>query len=120
MNGNLGRDKIWADKPQIWADIDKALSDTIGPVRVAQKVFQTIPTPGAANVTTNQAVPAPGVAGRFTIPEASPVLFMEISTQFLLTQNQVDNEPAIHSAVDAVRDAARRLAQAEDLLIFNG
>jgi len=120
MNGNLGRDKIWTNQPQIWADIDKALNETIGPVRVAQKVFPTISTPGAPNVTTNQALPAAGVGDRFVIPEAGPVLFLEISTQFLLTQNQVDNESTLHSAIDAVRDASRRLAQAEDLLIFNG
>ncbi len=119
-SGRLGRENIWPDQPKIWEDIDKALSDTIGPIRVAAKVFHTDTMWGAPNVTDNQALPAPGAAGMFVVPEGPPVLFMEISTQFLLTQNQVDNEPTLHSAIDAVRDAARRLALAEDLLIFNG
>src|SRR5262245_61277828 len=102
-NGSLGRDKIWADNPKIWQDLDKALLDTIGPVRVAQQVFHTELSPGAPNVTDNQSLPVQSIPGRYTIPEGPPVLFMEISTQFLLTQNQVDNEPTLHSAIDAVR-----------------
>ena len=37
MSGNLGRDKVWND--QIWSEIDKAVREEIGRIRVAQKVF---------------------------------------------------------------------------------
>jgi hypothetical protein len=39
MNGTLGRDKIWND--QIWSDIDKAVREEVGRIRVGQKVFPT-------------------------------------------------------------------------------
>lgn len=48
MPNNLGRDQLWT--PQIWADIDKAVLDQVGSIRVVQKVFNSSSLPDAANV----------------------------------------------------------------------
>ena len=37
MNGSLGRDRVWNE--HIWSEIDKAVREEVGRVRVAQKVF---------------------------------------------------------------------------------
>lgn len=39
MPNNLGRDQIWT--PAIWADIDKAVLDQAGSIRVVEKIFHT-------------------------------------------------------------------------------
>ena len=35
MNGSLGRDRVWND--YIWSEMDKAVREEVGRVRVAQK-----------------------------------------------------------------------------------
>jgi hypothetical protein len=52
MNGNLGRDKVWT--PEIWADIDKAVTAEVRQVRAAQKVFPTLSVPNAQKSTRRQ------------------------------------------------------------------
>ena len=52
MNGTLGRDKIWND--QIWSDIDKAVREEVGRIRVAQKVFPTTVVNNVLPVAANK------------------------------------------------------------------
>jgi len=37
MANNHGRDEVW--RPEVWAEIDKAVLAEVGRIRVAQKVF---------------------------------------------------------------------------------
>ncbi len=114
MPANLGRESIWT--PQIWAEIDKAVQEEAGRIRVAQKVFPTVQTPDAASVPVDQynAGPPLGMAEGQTRP------FIEIYYEFQLTQTQVDNEVTLRNAQKMARRAARSVAQAEDLLIIQG
>src|SRR5580704_15168736 len=105
MSGNLGRDKVWND--QIWSEIDKAVREEMGRIRVAQKVF---PSAILYNV---QAVPFN------TVPTSTPPVlksedtfqpFIEMSMPFTLTQVQVDNEESMRLARGLARLAARSIA----------
>jgi uncharacterized linocin/CFP29 family protein len=115
MNGTLGRDKVWND--QIWNDVDKAVREEMGRIRVAQKVF---PCTILYNV---QAVPVAEVP---TADDTPPVLkaddkflpFIEMSMPFTVTQAQVENEGSMHLGLALARLAARSLAAAEDIFLF--
>lgn len=113
MNGSLGRDKVWND--QIWSEIDKAVREEVGRIRVAQKVFPSIVVNNVLPVSTTFAVPfgpAPSV------DQFQPLL--EISKQFVLTQAQVDGEENMHLGLSFARLAASAIAAAEDALLFLG
>ena len=115
MNGSLGRDKVWNE--QIWGEIDKAVREEMGRIRVAQKVF---PCTILYNV---QAVPVAEVP---TADDTPPVLkaddkflpFIEMSMPFTVTQAQVENEGSMHLGMALARLAARSLAAAEDIFLF--
>ena len=55
MNGSLGRDRVWND--HIWSEIDKAVREEVGRVRVAQKVFPSTVVNNVLPVSMNRAVP---------------------------------------------------------------
>jgi uncharacterized linocin/CFP29 family protein len=115
MMSNLGRDKLWSETPDLWADIDKAVMTEVGRLRVAQKVFPSQSLPNAANVSADLFNPR-----AMTIQEGITLPFMEISVEFALTQSQVDNEATLHTARTLAQRAARSVALAEDLLFFQG
>jgi uncharacterized linocin/CFP29 family protein len=114
MNGTLGRDKIWND--QIWTDIDKAVREEVGRIRVAQKVFPTTLVNNVLPVAAND------IPGRVPLrPGHDNFLpFIELSIEFLLTQAQVDGEENMHLARSLARRAASLLASAEDTILFLG
>jgi uncharacterized linocin/CFP29 family protein len=115
MNGNLGRDKLW--NPQIWSDIDKAVQEEVGRVRVAQKVFP------CAIVPSGQLIPANKLStkiGILTIPEGESRPLVEVSVQFTLTQSQVDSEESQRTGRTLARIAANKVAVTEDVLLFQG
>jgi hypothetical protein len=117
MNGYLGRDKVW--NQQIWSDIDKAVQEEVGRIRVAQKVFPSAVVNNVLPVSGNRVVPVGGVVPVFPSPdEFQP--FLEISTEFVLTQAQVDGEDNVHLAPSFARWAASLVADAEDALLFLG
>ena len=66
MNGSLGRDRVWNE--HIWSEIDKAVREEVGRIRVAQKVF---PSPVVNNVlpVSMSRVGPPG----FIVPLPGPV-----------------------------------------------
>ena len=92
MNGTLGRDKIWND--QIWSDIDKAVREEVGRIRVAQKVFPTTLVNNVLPVAANDLLSrASGDGGDFlhtSVDVFRP--FIELSIEFVLTPAQVDGE----------------------------
>jgi uncharacterized linocin/CFP29 family protein len=118
MNGNLGRDRVWND--QIWSEIDKVVREEFGRIRVAQKVFPSLVVNNVLPISTSRVGP-PG----FIVPPPPPVLdvfapFFEISTQFVLTQAQVDGEENVRLAASFARSAASQISAAEDALLFFG
>jgi uncharacterized linocin/CFP29 family protein len=118
MNGSLGRDKLWNE--HIWSEIDKAVREEVGRIRVAQKVFPSPVVNNVLPVSTSRVGP-PG----FIVPPPGPALdvfqpFFEISTQFVLTQAQVDGEENVRLAASFARLAASQISAAEDALLFFG
>jgi uncharacterized linocin/CFP29 family protein len=118
MNGSLGRDRVWNE--HIWSEIDKAVREEMGRIRVAQKVFPSTVVNNVQSVSASRVGP-PG----FMVPPAGPVLdvfepFFEISTNFVLTQAQVDGEENVRLAVSFARSAASLISAAEDALLFHG
>jgi uncharacterized linocin/CFP29 family protein len=113
MNGNLGRDKVWT--PDIWADIDKAVTAEVGQVRVAQKVFPSTQMPNVQSVPADRFDP-----DTMSIAEGQTKPLIEISVEFSLTQSQVDSESTLHTGQKLARLAAKTVALAEDGLLFRG
>ena len=118
MNGSLGRDRVWND--HIWSEIDQAVRQEIGRIRVAQKVFPSLVVNNVLPISTSRVGP-PG----FIVPPPGPALdvfapFFEISTQFVLTQAQVDGEENVRLAASFARSAASQISAAEDALLFFG
>jgi uncharacterized linocin/CFP29 family protein len=116
MNGSLGRDKIW--NQQIWSDIDKAVQEEVGRIRVAQKVFPSTVVNNVLPVSTKRIVPFGGSGPGPTPDEFQP--FLEISKAFKLTQAEVDGEENEHLATSFARSAASAIADAEDTILFFG
>jgi uncharacterized linocin/CFP29 family protein len=110
---DLGRDKVWS--AEIWAAIDEAVQSELGRIRVAQKVFPTVPLLGAQYVADEQLD-----TQKMTLSEGATKPFMELSKSFTLTQAQVGSENALRSAQTLARYAAKCIAIDEDQIIFNG
>lgn len=113
MPNNLGRDQLWT--PQIWAEIDKAVLDEVGSIRVVQKVFNSTTAPNSSNVPADEFDP-----DEMTIAEGRTKPFLELSVDFSLTQSQVDNESTLHTAMTLAKLSAKSLALAEDMLLLQG
>jgi uncharacterized linocin/CFP29 family protein len=120
MNGTLGRDKVWND--QIWSEIDKAVREEVGRIRVAQKVFPTTLVNNVLPVTANNLLSgASGAGGDFLhTGEDDFQPFIELSIEFVLTPAQVDGEENMRLARSLARRAASLLASAEDRILFLG
>jgi uncharacterized linocin/CFP29 family protein len=123
MNGNLGRDKVW--NQQIWGDIDNAVRDEVGRIRVAQKVFPSTVVNNVLPVVANAVAPlavggAPPAPAVMTTGDDQFQPFIELSREFVLTPAQVDGEENMHLAPTLARMAASELAGAEDVLLFLG
>jgi uncharacterized linocin/CFP29 family protein len=116
MNGNLGRDKIW--NQQIWDDIDNAVRDEVGRIRVAQKVFPCTLLSDGQQVPRDEL--SPNVTDILKIEEGQTKPFVEIWVEFSLTQSQVDNEENLHMGRTLARVAANKIASKEDILLFQG
>jgi uncharacterized linocin/CFP29 family protein len=116
MNGNLGRDRLW--NQQIWSDIDNAVRDEVGRVRVAQKVFPCTLVPNGQQVPKDQL--STSASNILKIEEGQTKPFVEIWVEFSLTQSQVENEENLHTGRTLARMAANKIAVAEDTLLFRG
>jgi hypothetical protein len=113
MNGNLGRDKVW--NPDIWGNLDKAVTAEAGQVRVAQKVFPATTMPNAQTVPADIFDPK-----TMTIQEGQTKALVEVWVPFSLTQPQVDNEATQHTGQKLTLLAAKTVALAEDIILFQG
>jgi uncharacterized linocin/CFP29 family protein len=118
MNDNHGRDKLW--NPQIWSEIDRIVMADMGRVRVAQKVFAAQFTPHAPTVSMDVVIPRQNSNDPLMIQEGVALPFFEISSEFALTQNQVDNEAELHKGLTLARACARTVAMVEDMVLLQG
>jgi uncharacterized linocin/CFP29 family protein len=116
MNENLGRDRLW--NQQIWSDIDNAVRDEVGRVRVAQRVFPCILLPNAQQVPKDQL--STKASDILKIQEGQTKPFVEIWVEFSLTQSQIDSEESLHTGRTLARLAANKIAAKEDSLLFHG
>jgi uncharacterized linocin/CFP29 family protein len=113
MPNNLNRHNIWTD--QVWKSLDDAVRCQVGNIRVAQKVF---PTAKLADTTT---VPADIFdANTISIREGQSKAYLEIAVEFALTYGQVNEDGSGRTGLTLAKLAAKSLALAEDILIFQG
>jgi uncharacterized linocin/CFP29 family protein len=115
MNGSLGRDKVWNE--HIWGEIDKAVREEVGRIRVAQKVFASTVVNNVLPVFVNAVAPG---SRTLTAGDDEFQPFIELSREFALTQAQVDGEESMRLAPSLSRLATSEIANAEDALLFLG
>jgi uncharacterized linocin/CFP29 family protein len=115
MANNFGRDKVWDEAT--WQGHDQAVLAEVGRIRVAQKVFPTQSVPDGQFVPADQIRPDGGL---LTIDEGVTTPMIEIGAPFALTQGQIDTESSSHTGMTLAKQAARTVALAEDLLLFQG
>jgi uncharacterized linocin/CFP29 family protein len=114
---NLGRDKIPWSK-DIWDNIDRSVHDVVNAIRIAAKVLPVRPYPGARSVPTGEIdYQNPAVLEAVEGQEAP---FVEISRGFSLSEAEVKGEDKLGTAAMLARVAATAVAQAEDMIIFQG
>lgn len=127
MKNNLGKDMLW--KEETWAGTDRAVLAEVGRIRVAQKVFPASHCANGANGlyvpvdafrTKTDAAGKPTKIFPLSILEGQTRPYLEISFEFSLTQGQVADEVALKTGRTLARLAAKSVAQAEDLLFFQG
>jgi uncharacterized linocin/CFP29 family protein len=116
MNGTLGRDRVWNE--HIWGELDKAVREEVGRIRVAQKVFPSTVVNNVLPVAANRVVPFRAGAPAADYDQFQP--FFEISSEFGLSQAQVDGDENVHLAPSRARLAASAIANAEDRILFLG
>jgi uncharacterized linocin/CFP29 family protein len=113
VNGNTGRENVWT--PEIWTEIDDAVKNAVGQVRVAQKVFAATSLPEAA-VVPNDRIDV----GALRVPEGLTKPLLEISGEFPLTQSQTANESTLKTGKSLARIAAKTIGLLEDTFFFQG
>jgi len=118
MNNNHGRDKLW--NPQIWGQFDRIVTADMGRVRVAQKIFNALHTPHAPTVSMDIVIPRQNPNDPLMIQEGIALPYFEISSEFALTQSQVDNEAELNKGLTLARACARTVAMTEDMVLFQG
>jgi hypothetical protein len=121
-----GRDKIHWSK-EVWDRIDKAVHAEMMRTRVGQKFLPLRPVFPRTTSVPSDFIQAPSAANpTFSVDEGDTSRLNEYWVEFSLTPQQVDHETGDmmelgHStAVTLATRAANILAQAEDIVIFQG
>jgi uncharacterized linocin/CFP29 family protein len=112
-NNSASRTGFWTD--QVWATIDDGVTKAVGAIRVAQKVFPTTQLPGVTSVPADHFDPAD-----MSIAEGLTRPYVELAVEFPLTNGQVNDDLAGATAITLSKLAAKSLALAEDMIIFQG
>lgn len=115
---NLGRDKLDWSK-DIWDGIDKAVHDEMQRILIARKFMPIFPTTSDAKNVPADTINTSDQDALF-VEEGDFISIFEISVGFAMTQQQVDTEADITTAITLATHAANLLAQAEDVLTFQG
>jgi uncharacterized linocin/CFP29 family protein len=115
MNGNGGDAGVtWS--ADVWQGITDAVIQEIHKVRIGQKVFPTTMLDGDPTELRDEAIDFENLS----IREGRTKQFVEISQEFPLTSTQVAKEAADWTCQTLSRMAAKALALAEDVVIFQG
>jgi len=109
-----GNDITWPDS--VWQDINAAVLTEVGKVRIAQKVFHATPLNNNAMEIPNEVINFADLS----ITEGKTKPFVEIYQEFPLTSTQVKKESESHICKTLARMAAKAIALAEDVIIFQG
>lgn len=113
MANNLNRNGIWNE--QVWKNIDDGVKAAVGAIRVAQKVFPT------TQLSDVMSVPADVFNhAKMSIAEGHTKPYIEIVVEFPLTNGQVNEDMNGATGLTLAKFAAKSLALAEDILIFQG
>jgi uncharacterized linocin/CFP29 family protein len=123
---NQGRDKVhWSQ--DVWDRIDRAVHDEVMRTRVAEQFLPIhLVIPQTTSVPADIIPPRDATTQTLTVDEGVTTRLNETWVEFALTPQQVDQETGNiselgHStAVTLATRAANILAQAEDLVIFQG
>lgn len=115
MNGNSG-DAGVAWSADVWQGITDAVTQEVHKVRIGQKVFPTTMLDGDPTEVQDQAIDF----ANLSIREGRTKQFVEIYQEFPLTRTQVAKEAADKTCQTLSRMAAKALALAEDVVIFQG
>ena len=114
---DLGRDRLaWSD--DLWKLVDDAVHDEVMRTSVATKFIPLhgpVPPPDVMTVSADIIDPA-----TMTVNEVAVTPIVEIGVQFGLTRQQIANEAQLATAVTLATRSANLLAQAEDMLLFQG
>ena len=112
---SLGREALsWSQ--QTWAEIDRAVHEENVRAGVAAKVIPLRgPQPEAVTVPAEAIDP-----DTLTVDESAVVPLVELTIDFSLTRQQVDQEAELGTAATLARRAAARLTQAEDFVVLQG
>ena len=115
MNGNSGDAGVtWP--ADVWQGINDAVLQEVHKVRIAQQVFPTTMLDGDPTEVQDQAINF----ANLSIREGRTKQFVEIYQEFPLTSTQVANEATDKTCQTLARMAAKALALAEDVVIFQG
>jgi uncharacterized linocin/CFP29 family protein len=112
---NFGRDAVpWG--PELWGRLDQAVHAEVDRAGVAGKVLPLRgPLPDATTVPADVIDPE-----TMSVQDDAVLPLVELSVEFSLTEQQVEGEAALQTAVTLATRAANLIAQAEDLVVFQG
>lgn len=112
---SLGRDALNWD-PQTWAAIDNAVHEENVRAGVSAKVIPLRgPLPQATTVPREAIDPK-----TLTVDESAVVPLVELTLDFSLTRQQVEQEPELGTAATLAGRAAALLTRAEDFVVLRG
>ena len=103
MTTSVNRAGFWND--QVWGSIDDGVKQTVGAIRVVQKVFPTVQLANATSVPADIFNPE-----KMSIEEGITRPFIELAVEFPLTNGQVNDEPIAPTAITLAKLVARSLA----------
>jgi uncharacterized linocin/CFP29 family protein len=109
----VNRAGFWND--QVWGSIDDGVKQTVGAIRVVQKVFPTVQLASVTSVPADVFNPE-----RMSITEGLTLPFIELAVEFTLTNGQVNDEPTGATAITLTKLAAKSLALGEDMVLLQG
>jgi len=112
---NLGRDALaWSS--ELWSRLDRAIHAEVDRAGIAGKVL-----PLHSSMPEATTVPADVIDPEtMTVRDDAVLPLVELSVEFSLTAQQVEREAELATAVTLASRASNLIAQAEDLLVFQG
>lgn len=122
MSDYLLRDEIWQDDSSVWTDvIDRAVQEEIDLLRVGAHLFK----PAISHTQSDESFPAGIVeyddqTDVSSISNSDTAQLYEFGYRFSLTSGQVAGAKTNEDVQLLVRDGAKLIAIAEDILFFHG